>query len=173
MARPKLTAELKQRIIQLLTRSGVIEHVLAFTSVSRADYEAARRTDPDFADFCDDAITVRCHAIEEEITRRAIDGWEEPVFGMCKNPDGSSTREKIGTVRKFSDTLLLALAKRHIPAYRERVAVDHGGQLGVKHEVSLESLRQLSPAAQDKLREIVIEAEEAARARLPSPPSMP
>jgi len=173
MARQRLTADLKERIVTLLTRSGVIEHVLAYVKVSRPDYAAARLVDPDFADECDDAITVRNHAIEEEITRRAIDGWEEPVFAMRRNADGSSEREQVGSVRKFSDALLLALAKRHIPAYRERVAVDHGGQLGVQHQISLEPLRQLSPAAQDKLREIVIEAEEAARARLPSPPQVP
>lgn len=168
MARQRFTPDLKQRIVTMLTRSGVIEHVLAFLQVSRRDYEASRQLDPDFADACDDAVSVRKHAIEEEITRRAIDGWEEPIFTVR-----NGVREQCGSVRKFSDALLLALAKRHIPAYREKVAVEHGGQLGVTHEVSLESLRNLSPAAQDKLREIVIEAEEAARARLPSPPTMP
>lgn len=168
MARQRFTPDLKQRIITLLTRSGVIEHVLAYLQVSYRDYLASRQIDVEFADACDDAITVRKHAIEEEITRRAIDGWEEPVF-VVRN----GAREQVGSVRKFSDALLLALAKRHIPAYREKVAIDHGGHVGVTHEVSLDSLRNLSPAAQEKLREIVIEAEEAARERLPSPPTMP
>lgn len=49
--------------------------------------------------------------IEAEIRRRAIDGWEEPLVSAGK---------RLGTVRKYSDTLLIFYAKRRIPAYRDK-----------------------------------------------------
>lgn len=56
--------------------------------------------------------------IEGEIQRRAIEGVDEPIIG------GRNRDEIIGTVRRYSDPLLMMLAKRHIPEYREKQQVD-------------------------------------------------
>lgn len=49
--------------------------------------------------------------IEAEIRRRAIDGWDEPLVSAGK---------RLGTVRKYSDTLLIFYAKRRMPEYRDK-----------------------------------------------------
>ncbi len=49
--------------------------------------------------------------IEAEIRRRAIEGWEEPLVSAGK---------RLGTVRKYSDTLLIFYAKRRMPEYRDK-----------------------------------------------------
>src|SRR5260221_3742159 len=51
--------------------------------------------------------------IEAEIRRRAMDGWDEPLVSAGK---------KLGTVRKYSDTLLIFYAKKRIPEYRDKSA---------------------------------------------------
>lgn len=57
-----------------------------------------------------EAMQLFCEVIEKEITRRAIKGVKEPVFYQG---------EVCGYVRKKSDRLLLALAKRHIREYHD------------------------------------------------------
>jgi hypothetical protein len=55
-------------------------------------------------------------ALEDEARRRAYEGWEEPVWHKGVN---------CGTVRKFSDTLLIVLLKAHMPEkYRENIKID-------------------------------------------------
>ncbi len=62
-------------------------------------------------------------ALEDEARRRAYDGWLEPVFHKGV---------KVGTVRKFSDTLLIVLLKAHKPEkYRENIKMDVSGDLNV------------------------------------------
>jgi hypothetical protein len=77
-------------------------------------------TDTAFQDGVKLAMELACDRIEAEIRRRAIEGVEEPVYqqgGM------------VGTVRRFSDTLLIFLAKGAMPQkYRERF--EHSGPNG-------------------------------------------
>jgi len=53
--------------------------------------------------------------VSRAVHNRAIDGWLEPVFYKG---------ELIGYIRKFSDRMLELQAKRYIPAYRDKAAVD-------------------------------------------------
>jgi hypothetical protein len=74
--------------------------------------------------------------LEEEVRRRAIDGWEEPVFGTLGTPETvtdarGNEREvvrkytgQVGSVRKFSDLLLMFLMKKVNPQFRENHKVD-------------------------------------------------
>lgn len=143
----------RERFVTLLARCGLEANVLKALGRRPEDLEATRKADRTFAGECDFAMSLRRAEIEGEISRRGMEGWEEPVFYHG---------DQCGTIRKFSDQLLLALARRNIPEYRESVRVEqqHGGRVQVDH--GLEGLRRLSPAAQDKLREILVEAEMAA-----------
>lgn len=49
--------------------------------------------------------------VREEIYRRAHDGWDEDVYQLGK---------LAGTVRKYSDTLLIFHAKALMPEYRDK-----------------------------------------------------
>ncbi len=66
-----------------------------------------------FAEAWDEALEVAADLLELEGHRRAVDGWLEPKFYRGK---------RCGTVRKYSDTLLIFLLKGIRPdKYRENV----------------------------------------------------
>ena len=67
----------------------------------------------------DETFSFQYHAAEEvandrlraEIVRRAVEGWEEPVYQLGRYA---------GTIRKYSDTLLIFQAKARMPEYRDK-----------------------------------------------------
>jgi hypothetical protein len=69
--------------------------------------------------------------IEAEIHRRAIEGWEEPLVSAGK---------RVGTVRKYSDTLLIFYAKKRMPSYREKQQLDVTSYAAVQRDPALQSL---------------------------------
>ena len=72
--------------------------------------------DPDYAEEFERAKKDAVDVLEAEARRRAVEGWEEPV-GWYKGEAG-------GTVRRYSDTLLIFLLKGAAPEkYRERMEV--------------------------------------------------
>jgi hypothetical protein len=72
--------------------------------------------DSDYAEQFEQAKKDAVDVLEAEARRRAVEGWEEPV-GWYKGQAG-------GTVRRYSDTLLIFLLKGAAPRkYREREAV--------------------------------------------------
>ncbi len=42
---------------------------------------------------------------------------------------------KVGTVKEYSDTLLIFQAKAHMPEYREKVQVEQSGAVKVQHDI--------------------------------------
>jgi hypothetical protein len=73
-------------------------------------------TDPEFATRYQEAITMREQLItilrEEEADRRAIEGWDEPVF---------QNGIQVGVIRRFSDKLMeLRLKATNPRKYAER-----------------------------------------------------
>ena len=68
------------------------------------------------------ALQQFCEVIEEAIHTRAIDGIPKGVYWQG---------QLVGTELQYSDTLLLAMAKRHIKEYQDRVQVDATVKAGV------------------------------------------
>ena len=63
------------------------------------------------------AEKLRCDRIDDEIYRRAVNGWHEPVFYQG---------EQVGEKWRRSDVLLIFAAKAMMPEkYRERYEVEH------------------------------------------------
>ena len=81
--------------------------------------------------------------IHEEIRRRAIDGWDVPIFYQGKQS---------GSIGKYSDRLLLLLAKAHCPEFRHYVTAEHCGQPDVRVRVEFVDIEP-----NDARRERVIE----------------
>ena len=60
-------------------------------------------------------------AVEAEIRRRGVEGWDEPVFQGGK---------RVGVIRRYSDRMLEILAKAHRPKFRENTRVEVSGPAG-------------------------------------------
>lgn len=76
----------------------------------RSVYQCADN-DPEFARRWEEAREQAVERLEEEVDRRAVDGTKENVYYQG---------EKIGTVRRYSDTLLIFRLKALAPKkYRD------------------------------------------------------
>lgn len=83
-----------------------------------------RKADPVFAAAELAAMEVAVDLIEDEITRRAIEGVEEPVYGSGGAGVGTV---RVGSILRFSDTLILRLAERaETGTWRQRQQIEHG-----------------------------------------------
>ena len=75
--------------------------------------------DQEFQDALEVAHRMALDVLEDEATRRAVEGWEEPV-GWYKGEPG-------GYVRRYSDTLLIFRLKGELPQkYADRVQLSGG-----------------------------------------------
>jgi hypothetical protein len=104
----------------------------ALATAKLAPEELAKRLrdDPDFSRAFLDACELGYDVLEDAAVHRAVKGWDEPVFDMRRGIE-------IGSVRKYSDTLLLALLKANRKKFRGDDATGGRG-------VSEESRRQLA-----------------------------
>jgi hypothetical protein len=66
-----------------------------------------RDADPEFAADWAAAVALGCDALEDEAVRRGCEGWVRPVFHRGK---------EIGSIREYSDTLLIFMLKARRPA---------------------------------------------------------
>jgi hypothetical protein len=83
--------------------------------------------DEDFSLRHEQAKADYCDRLRNEIDRRAHDGVLKPVY---------QSGFKVGSIREYSDTLLIFQAKAKMPEYREKVQVEQSGQVSVQHDVS-------------------------------------
>jgi len=86
--------------------------------VHRATVYDWKKNSPEFEAAFEDAEEQAADRIEDEMLRRAYHGVKEPVYQGGK---------KVGTITRYSDTLLIVLAKARRPSrFRENVAVTGG-----------------------------------------------
>jgi hypothetical protein len=177
MEHMRMTEERKALFLAELARHGVVARAARAASPHSENgcamsFRDARREDPDFAVAWEEAMEQARGALEFELHRRAVEGWEEPIYG------GRHKEKVVGTVRRYSDRLLELRAKALLPEYRERRQVELGGGLDVKHaakvQEDLAGLSELSPEAQDELRALLeraveIQERDAQRRALPAP----
>lgn len=110
-----LSDYLKHKLIEYMRAYGRPYQAARYIGISKKCIEEHLDSDPEFAEEYDLARGEFMEGIDQEVRRRAIEGWEEPVFQMGLF---------VGYVRKYSDTLLMAYAKRHDPGYREKQSLD-------------------------------------------------
>lgn len=86
-----------------------------------------RNEDDEFRAAWDSAVAEGTDGIEEEATRRAVEGVERPVFqgGEC-----------VGHIQEYSDGLMTTILKGRRPeVYRDKV--EHSGSVEVQHSVEV------------------------------------
>ena len=105
----------KKAFLAAFRETGNVRVASQVVQISRASHYRWLKNS-DYAEEFEQAKADAVDVLEAEARRRAVEGWEEPV-GWYKGQAG-------GTVRRYSDTLLIFLLKGAAPErYRERVEV--------------------------------------------------
>lgn len=88
------------------------------------------KKDPEFQQKWDDVKEIvrnlRNDEIRDELKRRGIEGWIEPVFQGGK---------RVGSYRKYSDVCLVKLASANLPEHREKLDVGIEGKVEHTHRL--------------------------------------
>jgi hypothetical protein len=111
----------RKGFIAALSLNGNITDACEQMGIERSTAYRLRAEDEAFAAEWDTALESAADRLEAEAWRRAVDGVEEPVFQQ---------KEMIGTIRKYSDTLLVTLLKAHKKdKYSDKSTIDHNVDL--------------------------------------------
>lgn len=119
----RMTAKRRETFLAELARHGNITAAAAASpnkdsgAVVRATFYDLRKRDPEFKAAWDYAVDMATASVDLELHRRAVEGYDEPVYSQ-------KLGTQIGTIRKYSDRLLLALAKKLDPSYRDGARID-------------------------------------------------
>lgn len=117
----KFNAELKAKFLVHLENLHGIAISAEATGIGHSTVYEHLESDPDFAARVKATREKIIDQAEREVYARAVEGWDEPVFGrVARDEDG-----QIGTIRKKSDAMLALLLKgRRSDVYRDRQTVD-------------------------------------------------
>lgn len=107
----------------------------AAVGIDRGTAARFRERDEAFAAACAEALEEASDHLEVEARRRAVDGWDEPVYGSGGKGEGTV---EVGAIRKYDSTLLIFLLKGARPEkYRERFDAKVSGSLDIGTAVSI------------------------------------
>jgi hypothetical protein len=111
MAESALRSRKKRLFLKALSETGNVSEAARKARIARSHAYQIRRQDSAFAEAWDDALDSAVDLLEAEARNRAVDGIEQPRFHQGKI---------CGTVRKYSDSLLMFLLRAHRPeTFRE------------------------------------------------------
>jgi hypothetical protein len=102
----QLTPVRVKEFLKQLEKTGNLLASAAAIDVKPGTIYAAIKRDKRFGDAVELARHKAAHAIESELRRRGIEGYEEKVF---------HNGEEVGTKTRYSDRLLEMLAKGNMP----------------------------------------------------------
>lgn len=112
----------KRAFLSAYSECGNITKATELSGVSRAAHYKWMKDDDLYKQFFKDAEEEAAERLETEARRRAVDGTDKPVFYQ-----GS----KCGTIREYSDTLLMFLLKGAKPnKYRDNATLELTGKDG-------------------------------------------
>ena len=111
--------------LRAFAKTGLVTEAAKIAKIGRTAIYDERQRNEDFALKWAEIEEWTTEEMEQEARRRAVLGVEEPVYYKG---------ELQGSIRRYSDTLLIFMLKSRRPdIYRENVRVEHGGK--IKHEV--------------------------------------
>jgi hypothetical protein len=110
------------------------------------------KRDAAYAEAFSEAHAEACDVVEAEVRRRAMEGAETPLLHAGKPVlDGDG---KVVMIRRPSDLLLIFLAKKLMPEFRDREP-QATAQINIQSNSSYGSLEPARQAELDRLRAIV------------------
>jgi len=127
-AQYKFDDDARKRFLAFYEQHGLLYQAALAAGVCAQTVKNHLKDDEAFSAQFDEVKGRFRDRVEEEIHRRAIEGYDEYVTcgkGVVMDPnvpEGQPAR--ILTQRRFSDRLLEFHAKRHIPEYRDKSTVD-------------------------------------------------
>lgn len=120
-------AKAQEAFLAAYAETGIITTAALAAGVDRKTIYNWQEHDEAFSLRFYDAEATANDLIRAEILRRAYEGVEEPVFQLGKYA---------GTIRKYSDTLLIFEAKRRMPEYRDKVDVKTTVQGNLSYDIT-------------------------------------
>lgn len=100
---------------------GRVSRAAEIAEICRDDHYRWMKDDPTYPERFEATRQKAIGFLEDVAIKRATEGWLEPVFYKG---------EETGTVRKFSDLLLIFTLKGNAPEkYRERFDTRHSGEV--------------------------------------------
>lgn len=118
----------REEFLEALSHTANITAACAKAKLPRRTAYQWRAAMPDFSAAWDAALELGTDSLEDEAVRRAHEGTLKPVYQGGK---------KVGTIREYSDTLLIFMLKARRPErFKERLAAEHTGKGGtpIQHE---------------------------------------
>ncbi len=132
------------------------------TAPGYSSFKGLYQRDLTFAAEVDRVMVLVTEDIEAELHRRAVTGWDEPVYQkgarvMDTDADGKPVK---ASIRKFSDNLLLARARAVLPQYRDKKLLDvvHSGSIAhtTGHlQIASPDLAALNPEQRTALTDVL------------------
>ena len=134
----------KCKYLTSLASTGVVRYSAKQAGISVKTVNRHRKADPAFDAGCNAAIEESCEVLELAARKRAVRGVSKPVY------QGGI---QVGSVREYSDTLLIFLMKGNMPEkYRERHSYEVGGPggapLAAEFTATLDTVYPAEPAAE-------------------------
>lgn len=127
------TATKQAAMLEQFRASGEIGPSCRAVGIHRDTHYNWLKADEQYAKDFAEATVMRVEVLETEARRRALIGWDEPVYYKGK---------AVGSIRKFSDTLLIFTLKGEKPEkYRERF--EHSGPKGGPIETTVTRIERI------------------------------
>jgi hypothetical protein len=135
------TPALRKQFLATLAATGNVGVASEACKLYRTTPYQWKKKDPEFSKQWDEALDSAADAAEEEVRRRAVDGWEEPVFYQG---------EVVGHTRKFSDRMLELYIKALRPEkFREKQIGDGAVLIQINGMDNVKALRESNPWGSD------------------------
>lgn len=120
---PHIIDPRKRAFLDIYSDTCNVKEATILTGIGKYVPYQWMKNDPDFRDAFADIKAIVGDSLEAEAYRRAKVGWDEPVY------QGGG---QVGTIRKYSDTMLIFLLKAAKPEkYRERYDVTTNSSLSI------------------------------------------
>ena len=121
IAAPTSNSGKKEAFLAAYSEIGVVTHAADAAQVDRKMHWHWMQSDPNYPEKFALAKEEACDVLEREARRRAVDGWDEPVYqgGVL-----------VGHKRRYSDVMLAMMLNGNMPEKYARHKVEHSGPGG-------------------------------------------